>query len=259
MGEITKAHRDYIVPALKKGLQILEMFSARQQVLTLAEIAHRLDLSTSAIYRTVVTLVEMGYLKKVARNVFELGPMVLSRGFSYLAARDIVTVAVPLLDKLRDDTSASSHLAIREGIDALYLYRAVSPQLIMVNIRVGTRLPCYNTAIGLALLVGLDNTTLRELYSGVALDGRNGSIQSLPQLLSVIETVRESGISINSSGCSTAFAAPVRDYHGNVVAAINVSVPDFAADQPDTRHHLQKCLRATACSISAILGWEEVN
>lgn len=108
-----------MLPALKKGLQIPELFSARHRVLTIGELADRLEVSTSAIYRTVVTLTEMNYLKKTDRNAYELGPMVLSRGFCYLASRDILNTAAAHLDELRDETSASCHPAIREGIAAI--------------------------------------------------------------------------------------------------------------------------------------------
>ncbi len=232
------------------------MFSTQQQVMTIAEMANNLNVSTSAIYRTVVTLSDMHYLKKAGRNAYELGPMVLSRGFSYLASRDIPTMAADYADNLRDETSASCHLAIREGIEALYIYRARSPQIMMVNVSVGTRFACHTVAIGRALLSGLDDETLRKLYSGVGLDGQAaGGINSLPQLLVAIAQVRQTGISVSGSDFSTAIAAPVRDYAGKVIAAINVSVPDFIMETPGVRDHLTDCLMTTAQTISVGRGW----
>ena len=255
-----KDQQDYMVPALKKGLQILEMFSRSDCVLTIGDFARRLNVSTSAIYRTVVTLTEMNYLKKADRNAYELGPMVLSRGFCYLASRDILNTAAACLDELRDETSASSHLAIREGIEAIYIYRAGSPQVMMVNVPVGTRFPCHTVAIGRALLCGLKDDALRKLYSGVALDGQADSgINSLPQLLGAVARVRESGISVSGSDFSTAIATTVRDFTGNVVAAINVSAPDFMLETAGVRDHLTACLMKTARTISTDLGWPEAT
>jgi DNA-binding IclR family transcriptional regulator len=258
MAERKKENPDYTVPALRKGLCILEMFSARQRVLTIGELADRLNVSASAIYRTVVTLTDMQYLKKAGRNAYELGPMVLSRGFSYLASRDILTTAAGCLDELRDETSASCHLAIREGIEALYIYRAASPQVMMVNVPVGTRFACHTVAIGRALLSGLDDETLRKLYSGIALDGQaDDGINSLPQLLVAVARVRQTGISVSGSDFSTAIATPVRDYTGKVIAAINVSAPDFIMETPGVRDHLTDCLMKTARTISILRGWPE--
>ncbi len=251
-----KGNPDYTVPALKKGLMILELFSSRQRVLTLSEMSERLSLSTSSIYRTVVTLVEMNYLKKAGRNAYELGAGVLSRGFSYLASRDILSMAAPYLDELRDETSASCHLAIREGIEAIYIYRAASPQIMMVNVPVGTRFSCHTVAIGRALLSGLDDDALRKLYAGIALDGHaDTGPNSLPQLLVAVTRVRETGISISRSDFSTAIATPIKDYSGKVVAAINVSVPDYLLETPGVREHLTSCVVKNARDVSIAMGW----
>ncbi|MGS0468088.1 helix-turn-helix domain-containing protein [Cobetia marina] len=86
---------DYTVPALFRGLRILEMFSSRRKVLTTNDFAEELGTTNSAIYRIVITLTDMGYLKKIARNTYELGPQVISLGFSYLASRDLVEVVAP--------------------------------------------------------------------------------------------------------------------------------------------------------------------
>ena len=258
MTHLAPDHPDYTVPALKKGLQILEMFSMQRRVLTLGDFAERLKVSTSSIYRTVVTLTELNYLKKVGRNAYELGPMVLSRGFCYLASRDIVNTAAAHLDELRDETSASCHLAIREGLEAVYIYRAPSPQVMMVNVPVGTRFPCHAVAIGRALLSGLNDAGLRKLYSGIALDGQaGGGIHSLPQLMAMIGTARETGISVGGSDFSTAVATPIRDYTGQVIAAINVSVPDYVIETPGVREHLTACLLRSAADISAAMGFPE--
>lgn len=211
-----------------------------------------------AIYRTVVTLTGMNYLKKAGRNAYELVPMVLSRGFCYLASRDIVSTAAPCLEELRDETSASCHLAIREGLEALYIFRAASPQLMMVNVPVGTRFACHSVAIGRALLCGLTDDTLRKLYAGVALDGHAGDgINSLPQLLAAVARVKKIGVSISGSDFSTAIAIPLRDYTGNIVAAINVSAPDFIMETSGVREHLTACLIKTAKTISTTLGWQK--
>jgi hypothetical protein len=127
--------------------------------------------------------------------------MVLSRGFSYLASRDMLTTAAGCLDDLRDET-------------------------------------------------------LPELCSGVALDGQAGDgINSLPLLLVAIARVRQTGISVSGSDFSTAIAAPVRDYTGKVIAAINVSAPDFIMGTPGVRDHLTDCLMRTAQTISGGRGW----
>ena len=250
-----KHSESYIVPALKRGLQILNTFSSQYPVLTVNEFAEKLNVTAPSIYRTVITLSEQGYLKKIGRNAYELGPMVLSRGFCYLSSRDIVQVAAPYLKELRDEMSSSCHLAIREGFEAIYIYEAKSYQRLVVNVPVGSRFSCHSVAIGRALLTGLNDDVLTELFSGVALDAYPSSIPSaLPQLRKLIVEEREQGFCINSSDFSTAIAASIFDYASEVVAAINISVPDSVLGSSGVKELLTSRLIDTAAEISRELG-----
>jgi len=217
----------YIVPALKKGLKIIEMFSEENRTLTLADFADELGMSTSSIYRTVITLTELNYLKKVERNSYQLGPMVLSNGFCYLASQEVVHVVPPFLEELRDKTSSSCHLAIREGVYAVYIYRASSRQRLAVNIPIGSRFVCHRAAIGRALLIGLSEEQLSELFSGVPMDYYSPPTpSSFPEFLHCMAKERQQGYCVNKSDSATAIAVPIFSYTGEVVAAINVSIPD---------------------------------
>jgi len=249
------AEKDYTVPALARGLSILEMFSHQQRVLSTNEMAEYLGVSNSSIYRIVQTLTDMQYLKKVARNTYELGPAVVSLGFSFLASRDIIDVAAPHLNRLRDATSVSCHLAIRDGRDTIYIYRALASQRLSVNVPVGTRLPCHINALGRVLLSGISDEELGRLYLGTQLDGvPKPNPQSLPELRQRIKEEAEQGYAVSQSDFATALAAPVRNYAGEVVAAINISGPDIFMQGEAISEEITSQLLATAAAISAELG-----
>jgi len=221
----------------------------------MADIAERLGLSVSAIYRIVYTLSEMGYLRKVAKNTYELGPQVVSDGFSYLASRDLVDIALPHLNGLRDRTSLSCHLTIRERTDSLYLYRAFAAQRLSVNIPIGTRIPCHCTAMGRILLSELPADTLDQLYQRVRLDDYPPPApKSLPELAQLLGEDRERGWVLHRSDYSTAIASAVRDHTGNIVAAINLSGPEAVLDNEAVRSQCLQLLLHTAGEISAQLG-----
>ncbi|AOE84014.1 IclR family transcriptional regulator [Pseudomonas sp. TCU-HL1] len=253
--ETPERDTDYRVPALERGLTILGMFTARERSLGMNDMAERLGVSPSAVYRIVQTLVEMGYLQKAGRNAFELGARVISNGFAYLASRDIVEVAMPFLNDLRDRTSLSCHLSIREQTDSLYLYRAFAPQRLTVNIPVGTRLPCHSTALGRVLLTALDEIELSQLYQHVRLDDYPPPApRTLPELQQLIAQDRERGWVLHRSDYSTAIATGIRNHSGAVVAAINLSGPDAVMDGPDAQATFLQALGQAQALISAQLG-----
>ncbi|MDF3840524.1 IclR family transcriptional regulator [Pseudomonas citronellolis] len=246
---------DYRVPALERGLNLLGLFNARQRSLGMNEMAERLEVSPSALYRIVQTLQDMGYLNRLERNQYELGARVISDGFAYLSSRDIVEIALPHLNALRDSTSLSCHLSIREQTDSLYIYRAFAPQRLTVNIPVGTRLPCHVTALGRVLLTALDEDGLAQLYQQVRLDDYPPPApRTLLELQHTIAEDRERGWVLHRSDYSTAIATAIRDRSGQVVAAINLSGPEAVLATPSAEDRYLGLLRETAAAISAELA-----
>ncbi|MBI8342685.1 IclR family transcriptional regulator [Pseudomonas aeruginosa] len=246
---------DYRVPALQRGLSIVQMFNASERTLSTNEIADRLGVSVSAIYRIVFTLTEMGYLRKLGKNSYELGPQVLCDGYSYLASRDLVDIAMPHLNALRDRTSLSCHLSIREQTDSLYIYRAFAAQRLSVNIPIGTRIPCHCTAMGRMLLSGLSPTQLDALYQHVRLDDYPPPApKTLPELHQLLDRDRERGWVLHRSDYSTAIACAVYNHRGEVAAAINLSGPEAVMDSPVAREHYRASLDLCAQAISRELG-----
>ncbi|NIB42501.1 IclR family transcriptional regulator [Pseudomaricurvus alkylphenolicus] len=252
----TNDENDYTVPALARGLKILEIFNQQQRVLSTHDFAEHLAVSKSAIYRIVQTLTEMQYLKKVARNTYELGPAVVSLGYSFLASRDISDVSAPHMNQLRDETSVSCHLAILDGRDTLYIYRALASQRLSVNVPVGTRLPSHSNAMGRILLSGLSDDTLGQLYLGAQLDGvPKPNPQSLPELRRRIKEEKAQGYAISQSDFATAIATPIRNYANEVVAAINLSGPDVFMQGEGILAEITTQLQNTSMAISKELGY----
>lgn len=244
------SEKDYTVPALVRGLTILEMFDSQRRSLTQVEMAEAIGVTPTSLYRIVQTLTSMGYLKKVDTNTYELGSQVVSRGFSYLASREIVEIAAPYITHLRNSTSLSSHLAIREGTKSLYVFRALALQRVSVNVPVGTRFPCHTTAMGRALLVGMSADEIKALYQGERLDGYpEPAPRTLPELIGMCDKEREQGWSLHYSDYSTAIAVPLRNFAGEVIAAINVSGPDVIMHKQGVQDELIDILISTAKEI----------
>lgn len=244
---------EYQVPALSRGLQIIEMFSKEQRVLTTQDFAEHLGVSASSTYRIVQTLLDMGYLKKVTRNAYELGPQVVSRGFAFLAGRDLVDIASPYLNELRDNASISCHLGIRDGLDTVYIYRAQASQRLSVNIPLGSRLPCHTNAMGRVLLQQLSEIELNAMYQNLQLDRFPGPHpQSLPELKRCLKTEWQQGYSSNRSDNATAIAAPITNYLGKTIAAINISGADQVMNNQDQFEAAKEQLLHTAKIISQL-------
>lgn len=242
----------YLVPALDRGLRILGLFTAERPQWGPGEIARALDLTRSSVFRLLHTLEVHGYLVRAGARDVRLGPVVLALAHGFSAGHDLVGLARPVLDRLRDATGASAHLGILAGTEVLYLLRAASRRSVVSNLAAGSRLPAATTAMGRLLLAGQDELVRRaawqqageaagaweEFCVRIAADGRAGMV---------------AGPSLYESGL-VSVAASVRDVSGAVVAAINISSPRALMEESEVAAARQAVV-AAAAEISAGLGW----
>lgn len=242
------------MPGLMRGLAILQAFTPERREMTLSEIAEALKVSRSAAFRAVYTLAQTGFLlHDPARQVYALGPSVMRLGYGVMASREIVGVALPELERLRNDTDWSAHLGVRDGRRVLYLLRVPSHMGLGSIVHVGSRLPAAATAMGRVLLADLDQEALVALYRDASFDRAPGrSPRSMAALLAQWKEDRQTGL-VEQRGQFEAgvvgVAAPVRDMTGQTIAAINLTSTAPAAPDP-----VRRAVQIAADRIAAQLG-----
>lgn len=250
----------YIVPGLRRGLALLRLFNRDRRILAVPEMVRELRISRATAYRLTCTLVADGYLERVPHSdAFQLGLHVLSLGFEYLGSLDLVEVARPVLDQLRDRTDASAHLGVRDGTDVIYVLKAPSQHRLRSNVSVGSRMPAHAVSIGRALLLDLTADELRALYRGARLKRVTPQTPgTVDELLARLERERRKGyVSYRSAyqeGIAST-AAPVRDATGRIVAGVNVSDYESLPALQDQEGKLKDQVLEAAAAISRGLGY----
>jgi IclR family pca regulon transcriptional regulator len=251
-------HDAYFVPGLHRGLRVLEVVAEGRRPLSITEIASALGLTRSAVFRLVYTLRHMGFLEESQQKLFTLGPRVLNIGFAFLASKDIIEIAQPELEALRDETQVSAHLAIRDHRDVLYLSCVQTRSGFLSNMNVGARVPAHVSPMGWLLLSDLPAEALAELHRGADLvPWTERTPDSLKALAQVARRAGKDGFVISRGvmeAGGSSVCAPVRDRHGKVVAAIDVSGPDSAFDLDALETRYLDAVRRTAGRISERIG-----
>ncbi|WP_224814734.1 IclR family transcriptional regulator [Hasllibacter sp. MH4015] len=243
------AERDpYSVPALVRGLSLLQTFTPERSEQTMAQLAQSLGITRSAVFRTVHTLVEEGFLLPVRDGThFRLGPSVLRVSYGYLASRELLEVAQKPLEALRDGQDWSGHLGVLDGRHILYLIRLPASDGLSSLVHVGSRLPATLTAMGRVLLTQKSEPDLRRLLDGQPKNAVEKALAAWRQ-----DRARPSVIhngSFESGLCSV--AAPIFDMSGEIVAAISATKQTDQVPEPVEREVL-----ATAHNISRAMGWK---
>lgn len=254
----------YIVPGLARGLQMLQSFTRDRQEQSVAEMAKRVGVTRSSAFRIVYTLEASGFLRRVHdTHRYQLGSRVLELGYSFLAGKDLIEVATPVLRRLRDETQTSTHLAVREGREVVYVARFQGNTSLISAMTVGSRLPAHATAPGRVLLAGLPLSEVVVLYEDYGFETYTSDTpESMGALVSLVERDRRDG-SVLSWGFYdpdvASVAAPVYNAAGRLEAAISVSCPINTYDQTTFSTRVRTAVEAAAAEISRGMGFRSAE
>jgi IclR family KDG regulon transcriptional repressor len=184
----------------------------------------------------------------------------LGWGCFALAARAgeprLVEEARPALGRLVDAVQETAHLSALRGAQVLTLLTQSPSHAIVARSWVGRTIPAFCTSSGRALLVDHDRPALLQRFGPEPFaPGGPNAPADVRELERRIRRARQVGYAVadeESEPGLVAVAAPIRDFTGRVVAAINVSGPRFRL--AGRLHAAGALVRTTAAQISDALG-----
>jgi DNA-binding IclR family transcriptional regulator len=153
-----KEDRDLVI-ALARGLDILASFGSRNATLSITELVERTGLPKATVSRLTYTLTELGYLRRNASNrMYSLGAAVLALSHPLLASLTIRQVAQPWMRQLAARSGGTVSLGVLDRDRVVYVETCRSSPNIDHLPDIGVIWPLMESAIGRALLAGLDET-----------------------------------------------------------------------------------------------------
>ena len=215
------------VQSVARALSILELFHDRRLNLTTNEIAGLTGLNRGTTYRFCRTLLSLGYLEEIAPSTFRPGIKCISLAQAALGAQEIVQVAMPYLEALRDRVGESVNMAILDDTDVIYVVRLQDDNLVTLRVVVGSRLPAYATSLGRAILAFLPREEAESILNRSEIRSLTDRTLTREEVDADHERIRSLGYAYNDPGIATGvrgIAAPVLGDGGRPVAAINLSI-----------------------------------
>lgn len=230
-GKPAPANAKNTVQSLAKGFKVLQAFTAQEAELTMAEVARKCGMDNATAFRFINTLVEIGYVEKVENTrLFRLSLKVLDLGFHAIARSDLRTLARPILRGLVGEVNEAASVAVMDGSDVMYAERVQAGLTQLgVDVRIGSRVPAYSSAVGQAILAWLPREAQLRVLRGQPLIKRTATtLTDIDALVQRLDTVRARGYAVsdqeNVSGVYVV-AAPVFDIDGLPIAALSVAAP----------------------------------
>lgn len=144
---------DAFVPEAAQAMAVLEAFSPVFPELGVKDIAQRASMPAEVAGRLAATLCELGYLRfdSVAGR-YRLGAKLVGIARSFLGARGVRAAAHGHMEAMVARLRAPLALGERDGLEMMYLDYVRGDAPVVVQHRVGTRLPIATSASGRAWL-----------------------------------------------------------------------------------------------------------
>ena len=212
---------------LGKVMRLLYAFAPDEDAVPLSELVARTGLSKATAHRLLTDLAEVGLVERRDRR-YRLGQTLYELGLRASTERELREIALPFMQDLYERTHETIHLAVREGVDVLYVEKLGGHRQARSPSRIGGRMPLHCTALGKALLARAPQEVLaRRVAAGLPrLTPHTITAPGLlrKQLVKVAETGiayehEESAVGLN---CVAAAVLGVGD---EPIAAVSVSGP----------------------------------
>ena len=220
-----------------RALAVLDAFDSTSPRLSLTEIAERSATPLTTANRLLGELADWGALVRRSDGRYEIGRKLWDLGLLAPVQLELRQVAAPFLLDVHTTIRDTVHLAVRDGLSALYVERVSGRESVPVVSSVGSRLPLHATGVGKVLLAAAPPEVAAEVLRSltritrytVADPGR------LRRELAEVRRRRYARTSEEMSPGAASLAVPVTvERRGGpaVVAALGIVVPPHRRDLP---------------------------
>ncbi|MER7842044.1 IclR family transcriptional regulator C-terminal domain-containing protein [Streptomyces sp. NPDC096040] len=240
--------------AVAKVVRVIEAMTEHRGI---SEISRSTRLPTSTVHRIVQELVAEGWARRDGENGYLPGVGLLTPAARAESEAGITTIAQPAVQRLRDATTHTVHLALRDGDQAVYVYKLEGLRAYEMRSRVGLAIPPHCTGIGKALLAALPEDEVRGILARAGTTAVTPrTIDDPEELLRHLKEVARRGYAIDNEENEPAtrcVGATVYDYRNTPIGGISISSMAFELDDKRVRV-LAPLVVGAAREISQALG-----
>ncbi len=220
--------KQYLVPAIKRSFDIIDLLAQRDSGLTVSEVHRALRLPLSSVAAILYTLQALGYIEKhPGSSRYSLGLKLLSFSRRVADPLNIVSRCHEVLEQLAAQTGLTSHIAIMRDGESVYVDRVPGSGLIQFSSYIGMRWAIHASGVGKALLAFLPDEELTQILKYLPLTKITpNTITSKAHLRKQLDQFRRCGytweISEGEDGVAC-IGAPLFGPEGAVLAATSVT------------------------------------
>lgn len=129
------------IQVIERLAQLLDVIAAHDEPVSLKVLSAETGLHPSTAFRILSSLAEQGFVERSTRGNYQLGIKLMQLGSRVRTGVDIRKIALPLMEKLRDQLDETVNLTVREEDEVVYIERSLAKRMIRVEQVIGSRAP----------------------------------------------------------------------------------------------------------------------
>lgn len=249
-----------LVPALERGLDVLDTLIGRQDGLTYKEMLSILDIPRPSIFRLLHELHERDYVRQDPHTKrYFLGFKALLMSSVVLKGLDVHMKARPIMQGLVYQTGESVELAVPDDEGLLILDKIEGQGQMHVSAIIGRIYSFLHTiSHGKIFIAWMGEEEMDACLKKGLAKRTEKTITDIKIFKGQLEQIRKDGYAFDIeeamhfiSRCS----APIFNHEGKVVAAIGVAIPSFRFD-PAQKDTMGQRVKLAALQISKQMGFK---
>ena len=218
--------------SLEKAIDVLEAIADSGEGIGHLELADKVGLPKTTVYRILSTLVSRGLVRRdPLRRVYCLGARTIELARKAYSMPDLVAAARGELRSLRDLTGETTYLAALDGMETVSLERCEGAHNVRSATRLGVRKPLHCTSQGKAMLSALPEETRNAIVAELELTPlTRKTITDRRKLKAELKLTAERGYAIDEEEIVMGVrcvGAPIVDPRGMVRGSISIAGPTF--------------------------------
>ncbi len=246
----------YAVPALEKGLDLLECLAGAGGGLSQSELARQLGRSASEIFRMLACLERRGYLEKDAHSGrYQLTLRLFALARTHSPVDHLLRAAQQPMRELARTLGESCHLSVISQGRLLVLAQVESTHRVRLSIEIGARFPLLYTLSGRLLLAHSPEAERADLLAHDD-DWAAADAQAQEQLLADFARLAQARVTSATSDLTAGVrdAAALVGEPGIGVAAVLCVPALIAVGKPKPLAQQVAAVLAAAGAITRALG-----
>lgn len=254
-----EAGKSYAITALNRAIGVLNAFTIDRPQLSLNEVVAATGLPKTTAFRLLSALVEHDFISLDPENgKYSLGFALLRLGEIRRGQTNAHRTVLPIMQEIREALNETVVFSIRVGEERVHVDALESRELLRRTAVIGGRAPLHAGASSKALLAGMADVDIQEYLNRIDRVASKGSPSAnTDDLWREIAQIRKLGYAESRGEVRPgggALAAPLWDFKGSCVGAIDVLTPNDRYT-PEHREKVIAVLLNGAARASQLLGY----